>query len=346
MDQDHADGQQEPQRQGMRCEIHGVYFNPELTLGCVLCQREAAEEKRSPRAIPLTVAVLSVVLVALFVTAQMRRSGPPNAQADDTLEQAHSTLSGKLDPAPFRREIEALEKILYEPAPSGFGTADRLSSAAMDLAAGMRSAGPGPGVSRAMTRVTAYASRVGAEADAGYTTLDLPGARQRWEALRGEVFLAADWFRTSGPELTDAQTRKPPPLDRRLLSALKDSARDMELLIVKGRPEADAFGEPYVDAPENSAQLRQLGRQWNRWSRDWSAQLDRLGRRFPAQPPLDGDARLLNVYNLLTRAMQSLRSLPHGANDSGIPFRARRKSLFDQAQSAIDQAQAVLAELD
>ncbi|MEE8585587.1 MAG: hypothetical protein V3T83_12120 [Acidobacteriota bacterium] len=345
MSLEHSEEQQQSNRRGTRCELHGIYFNPDSNDGCVLCQRAAAQEKKSPRAIPLTAAVLALVLVALLVSAQMRRSPVPSAEASTSPQPAAQTQSGKLDPEPFRQEIEDLEKTLYDPAPSGFATADRVSSAALQLGTGLRDQSAGLKTSGAMTRILAFASRTGAEGDAGYSTLDLPRTRQRWERLRNDIFLSADWFRQSTQQLTEAQTRQPPQVDRMLLSTMQKAARDLELLIVKGRPEAKSFGEPYVDAPERSAELRRLGQQWNRWSRRWIRQLDRIGSRFPAQPPLDGDPRLLNAYNRLGEAMRHLSAIPYGANDSGITFRARRMSLFEQAQHAIDQAQDTLSKI-
>ena len=346
MNEEHSQEQQQPIRQGIRCDIHGTYFNPELSYGCVLCQREAAPEKKPPRTIPLTAAVLALVLVALFVSAQMRRSPAPSAEASTSPQPAAQSQSGRLDPEPSRKDIEALEEILYDPAPSGFVTADLVSSAAMQLGTGLRDQSAGLNPSRAMTRILSFASRAGAEGDTGYSTLDLPRTRQGWESLRNDIFQSADWFRQSSQQLTEAQTRQPPKVDRMLVSTMQKTARDLGLLIVKGRPEAKSFGEPYVDAPERSAELRRLGQQWNQWSRQWFRQLDRVGSRFPAQPPLDGDPRLLNVYNYLGAAMQHLRAIPYGANDSGITFRARRMSLFDQAQIAIDQAQETLSKIN
>lgn len=351
MSQQQAEERQEPKKRARRCEIHGISYNPELTWGCVLCEKAAAPEKRSSRTIPLTAAMLALVLVALLATAQVRQTPTPSVEADTKpLATAESqskpqSQSNNLDPAPFRTEIEALEKILYDPAPSGFVTADQVSSAAMQLGARFRDQAPGLKTSRAMARILSFASRTGAEADAGYSTLDLPSTRQRWEELRHDIFEPADWFRQSSDQLTQAQTPQPPKVDRRLVSAMQKLARDLEVLIVKGRPEAKAIGEPYVDAPERSAEMRRLGQQWDRWSRQWIRQLDRTGSRFPAQPPLDGDSRLLSAYNYLGAAMQHLRAIPYGANDSGITFRARRMSLFDQAQIAIDQAQKTLDEI-
>ena len=216
----------------------------------------------------------------------------------------------------------------------------------MRLGGRLREVHGGLSGSTAMARILSFASRVGAQADTGYSTLDLPRARSDWEAVRDEVFQPADWFRQSSAQLTESQTAKPPPIDRRLVASLKKTARDLKLLILKGRPEAEAFGEPYVDAPERSAELRRLGQRWNRWGRNWSEQLDRLGRDFPAQPPFDGDSRLLSAYNELSRAFQHLRALPYGANDSGIPFKQRRISLFEQAQHAIKEAERILSELE
>lgn len=330
-------------RHAVRCEEHGIFYNPATDMGCVICRREAGEETAPRSRWPIWAGVVLVLSIAGVVVSGefASRSGSTPDAAEPAAAADH-----RMDAEPLRVEIENLESILYNPSPSDFSTAPRAAKAAFKLSARIQEFEKGLSgmFHNSSMKIFAFAGSVGLEEDAGYTLMSLEATRHRWEKVRGEVFQTAPWFRSSAASLDQEQKPKPPEIDPEMVATLRSFASDLQLLIVKGRPEAEAIGEPYVDAAERSVEMRRLGQQWNRWARAWMDDLDRLGSRMPPVP-LDADERVLQAYNDLTQAMNALHAAAHSANDSGIPFRNRRTSNFDLANTLAQQAAAVLDDL-
>ncbi len=337
-------------RRSVRCEQHGVFYNPTESPGCVICQREA-EPGRARSTSPLTIvlALLSAV-VAILVYGASSWSDPGPITADDsTPGLAETSSSGykgpgsNLDPAPYRSQIEAVESVLFQNKPAELMTADRASSAIMKLSEEIGKSPQGRAVS---TELLFLSGRISSEADSGYSVMNLQRARSSWEEIRAQHFSEAAWFQHSTSQTDQAQTRPEPKADPGIVRSLQRCASDMELLITGSRSEIEAFGEPYVDAAEGSAELSRLVNRWNVWSRRWSEDVDRIGSRMPAQVPFDGPSELLSAYNDLSRSLNSLQVLPIGANDSGMPFKGLRQSRLEQAEIGIRQARQSLSELD
>lgn len=191
------------------CIEHGVRYNPRMSDGCVICRREAADRDPASQGEGrwglMTAAVLGVVLAVLVVSASFRSSDPAQA-ADSPLSRqprwaVQAFTEQGLDPAPFRGEIEALEKLLYESDPSAppQALAGHLETAAADLAKAVRQKSSPLHGTAVSLRLLTFSGWVGSSADAGYGGLRLKEAQRHWEAdVRDAVFLPADWFRGSG----------------------------------------------------------------------------------------------------------------------------------------------------
>ena len=353
------DSQENPKRHSVACQRHGVRYNPELTEGCVLCRREQNTESSS-RAPGIGWKLgLVLGLVALSVWSLQWGRGTVTATDPETdvadrglLQELAANSSGrvgasaKLAADPFRSEIEAIESILYQGKPSEIQTADRASGALVKLGHRVSEGQPRLLAIEVSREVIFLAARIGGEADAGYSVLDLHSARSRWEQLRDERFVRTNWFRSSSESIDRVQTPEPPKRDPRIIAAMENVASDLDGLVAQGRSQAMAFGEPYVDAPERSRALGRLVDRWSAWSRGWSEDVRRVGIRLPAQPPLDADSRVLQAYNDLGAALASLYSVPVSANDSGIPFKQQRRNRLETAQHHVDAARISLSALN
>ncbi|HSR49736.1 MAG TPA: hypothetical protein VLV83_02840 [Acidobacteriota bacterium] len=190
------------------CIEHGVRYNPQMSDGCVICRRQAADRDSASQGEGrwglMTAAVLGVVLVVLFLSASFRSSDPAQAADSPPPRQPRSAVQAfteqGLDPAPFRGEIEALEKLLYEsdPATPSQALAGHIENAAANLAkAVQQKSSPLHGAAVSL-RVLNFSGWVGSTVDTGYGGLRLKEAQRRWEAnVRDAVFLPADWFHGS-----------------------------------------------------------------------------------------------------------------------------------------------------
>jgi hypothetical protein len=106
-----------------------------------------------------------------------------------------------------------------------------------------------------------WVSRFGGELDSGYKILDLSRARSEWEAMRGELFGPALWFRKADTSLIKNQTPAPPAVNRESPRKLQGVEADLRRLIKIGRNESFAIGE--VLSEVETSEVRDSRRKWN-----------------------------------------------------------------------------------
>jgi hypothetical protein len=266
---------------------------------------------------------------------------------ESSASQASPTL-GRLDPEPYRGGIESLESILRESSSSDIAAADRAALEAHKLSVriqGSRSSLFHRQAARAILKFSSQlAGQLGSGHDSGAATFDISFARRHWQTIRDSHFEPAGWFHQFGARRSDAGSAAP-PIDTAVVDRLHQVAAEIEVLISEGRPVAEGFGEPFVDAPARSRQLDVLVREWKNWASKWSARVHRVGNGLPKQPASDSDVRLLKAYDNLNSALQQLAAIPNPANESGVPFRSARRTRFDRASLLSKESQELLSVL-
>lgn len=336
------------------CEIHGLHFDPSQR-GCALCLREKqGRNARSSRFVWLLLALAGVCAAGFLSWEHFGSAATESLSAEGTAQVGPESLPTianpevptavvrKVDPSPFRNRITALEAIVYRTSRAGLADGGRVASLASDLATAV-AAKAAPADRAAAAGLLNWSSRLGAEEDVGYGTLDLASTRAEWERLRDRVFDDASWFRHSGPQLDAQQKPVSKTVDPEEVRSLAACARRVDGLITEGRRTSREIGELSGDyvGPEG----RQVLARWKSWSRQWSDDIDRLARSLPPRPAMDDSLGLVMAHQELSAAVQELRMVTYGANDTGVPFRSERENRFESATLHLAQANQRLENL-
>ncbi|UCD24198.1 MAG: hypothetical protein JSW51_14415 [Gemmatimonadota bacterium] len=298
-------------------------------------------------AVPLNVVfgvIAALVVLALVLPKLMsnREAGGDSSQpAVDPVDEAPT--ANKLDPNPYRTHITQLEQQLYLEQPGGFDDAGQVAALARDLSLAVRGDGRDLARLKAWGELFNYAGEVDAQADVGYTTANLPQLRTRWEQVRDEVFVRADWFRGSSAALTRSQTRAAPVAAPHTVRGLRDAVTQLEAMIRIGKTEALAIPEAGVDAALNTSEARQAEQRWRRWTDSWLRQLDGVVQYMPSQPGPNADVNVSMAYQELSRAISELRFVTQtAASTTTIPFKYEREGRFDAASRYLEQVRVYL----
>jgi len=356
----------EEQNARQSCDIHDTIYDS--AEGCPDCRRELSGSGQNGVS-RSWVSFIAVALIATAIGVWYYRSGGSSNSADgwnplpetnepegavaEAIPQPGASSSnskvvdsGRLDPEPFRERIESLESILFNRNSSDPVTADRTATEARELSIQVQRSHSSQIHRQAAGAILVFAGQlagqIGTEADTGFAAVDLSPTRRQWENLRNSHFDHAGWFHQSNSRFAEREPRAP-RIDSKMVTQLSRVAGEIVSLISEGRPAAEKMGEPYVDAPPRSRELDLLVRQWRNWSRTWSRRVMGLGNQMPGEPTSDSDMRLLKAYNNLNSALQQLASVPHPANDSGVPFQSSRRNRFDQAILLASESQEILS---
>jgi hypothetical protein len=249
---------------------------------------------------------------------------------------APEDAAGGIDPTPYRAAIETIEGVLYRPAPPDAGSAGVLAGTAHVLGERLYTdLGPLRG-REALVRLVDFAT--GVDTEAGYAAPDVQAARASWEALRGELFQPAPWFRATSAALVAAQRPAAPRASRAELGALEGFAAAIEQLAAGGRDALLRHGEQLVDAAEGSREERALVGRWTNYARDWDARVADLAREMPPAPALDGDPAVLFAHQELGRALQQLRLATTSTGEHAVPMKWWREQCLDAAAAHVAEA--------
>jgi hypothetical protein len=253
-----------------------------------------------------------------------------------------STRRGALDPSPFRAEIQALERVLYINSPPEYGDCQAAASLLVELHAAVSSDVGNP-TARSRVDEILFLSSYADVGESGYAVPDLKPLRDRWEKIRADVFLPAEWFTAGGPAIDAGQRRPAPKADVRHTHELTRVIERLEELIGDGRDQCEHLGEPEynVEAPGPRGRT-QIGA-WNEWSREWAAALDRVAGFLPPQPAWNGERNYSMAYQQVGAAIHELRFVPHGAGVWPTPFAYQWERRFNSAQTAIQTARGHLS---
>jgi hypothetical protein len=253
-----------------------------------------------------------------------------------------SAHSGVLDPSPFRAEIEALERKLYQDSPPQYGDYDAVASMLVRLHVKVSSGVANPVVRSRVDEILFLSSYTDA-GESGYTIPDLKSLRDRWEKIRADVFVPAEWFAAGGPTVDAAQRRAEPKADAQQTYELTRVIERLEDLIDNGRDDCDDLGEPEYSIEAPGLRGRAQIAAWNKWAREWEAALDHAAGFLPPQPAWTGEQNYSMAYQEVGAAIHELRLVPHGAGAWPTPFSYQWEQRFNSAQNALQEARSHLS---
>ncbi len=338
-------------RYTVKCEMHGLHFNPDLTDGCVLCAREA----RSGAARRGVRGALVALLAAGLLVASFQLSSPdfkgggdssnPLRGGLDVFAAGPSRASSRnlgLDPEPYREVISQIESVLYKRSRPTLAELQQTAMAGRDLSDRIQRRENPVVAGQVVLKVLAWSSR-SFEVGAGYASPDVARARVGWEQIRDSAFLNAAWFRSgeAAPEAEPEVTR--PAVDPAVARALADVGNDIFHLISVGKPESDSIDEVRGVGDPGAAETI---RRWERWREDWTRRVQRTAAKMPDPPDPSGDLNLALAYQKMNSALHYLKLVPMTVHQSGVPLSYERENRFKVARSEAEEGEQRLRALE
>ena len=253
-----------------------------------------------------------------------------------------ASRAGRINPTPFRAEIEALERVLYKTSPPDYGDAEAAASLLRRLHERVSGEAANPVIRGRVDEILFLASLADG-GDTGYALPDLGPTRERWEQIRAAVFAPADWFASGGDEIVSAQTRPAPTVTLQEVHELTLVIGRIERLVADGRRQCDELGEPQysIEAPGAAGRAQIEG--WRRWAREWDDAVNGVAAHLPPAPAWDGEPNYAVAYQEIERAIRELRLVPGGAGDWPTPFRYSWEQRFTAAGRALRAARESLS---
>ena len=327
-----------------RCPVHGSYYR--VNQGCGRCQSgepasagPAAGSGDSERSLPIVpIFVLLVCGAGGFLWWQGRGESESESAAAALPSFAQGNQSG-IDPVPFRVEIEAIERLLYEQSDPDFSDPDRAQNAVMALAEAVRGNVDRLRSARLYPELISFGSQISGIMDAGYQSPTLERFQEQWEEIRGSHFQGAAWYHspTSDRGGTDNLSADIESLSR-WVAAMREEANWARAQLASVR-DVDAF-------PDSSdARVRDAIRRWNRFASEWPARTARVQRLAPPEPARAANNDYFNAHFLMRTAQMRLEEL--GVNWTGlvVPPRADRQRRQEALRAALAEAEPVVARL-
>ena len=317
----------ERRRRMVKCKIHGLHYDPEMSTGCARCLREAAkaQPQRSPQLVVILLCLLGMVSILLYVF------GPGRSESTGIIDlgvASQGTGIQKLDPEPYREPIETFETVLFRMAIDRsedlLVVSSNISVSAADLSATILERDPTIGLTAAD-----LIARLGQGIPTDQVTVsDVLRARSQWLRVREQYLQPADWFIEPPESAAEAEAAS--------IAAYSNAASNLRSLIDDGAAEVQSLNEP----AEADAGGGDPAAAWRDFARDWLQQLVDLERRLPDRPSADADDRLLAAIQDLERALRQARALASAASPPDA-----LDSRFDEAGDAALRAEQGFDEL-
>lgn len=132
---------------------------------------------------------------ALALTCLVLACGRSESTQKAEPAPAPATIDGRIDPAPYRAQIEATEAILYAP-PQGDERWKDLSKALLDLHNAIVFRDSSTLARETSRRLFFFSAQVEAAPNGRHGDEQLKMMRGVWEKIREDQFASADWFHT------------------------------------------------------------------------------------------------------------------------------------------------------
>ncbi len=303
----------------VKCKIHGLHYDPEMSTGCTRCLRDAAKAQptRPPQLVLILLCILGMTAILFYIFG-------PGQETTDLIDlgvaSGAATAAPKLDPEPYRAPVETLETALFRTTIDETGDllviSGDIQSAATDLSTAILRDEPREGLEAAD-----LIARMGQAIPIDQVVLaDIQRARAQWLRIRQQRFQPADWYSRPAAD----------GVERTTISATdySDVASSLRALIEDGLAEVEALNDPAAAADGDPAE------RWRVFAGDWQEQLDSLQSRVPARPDSQADGGMLAAFQDLEQGMRQARTL---ASSTGLP--AVSDTRFDEAINAALRAQ-------
>jgi hypothetical protein len=139
-------------------------------------------------------AARTIALAALCLTTACSRS-ESTQEAQSAPGPPPAPIDGRIDPAPYRAQIEATEAVLYA-APRGDEQWKNLSKALLDLHNAIVFHDSSALARETSRRLFFFSAQVDAAPTGRHAEEQLQVMRGVWEKIRADQFARADWFHT------------------------------------------------------------------------------------------------------------------------------------------------------
>lgn len=323
----------ERRRRMVKCKIHGLHFDPEMSTGCARCLKEAA--KAQPRSSPQLVLILLCILGMAGILFYVFGPGQEKSDVIDLGMASSPAAAEKLDPEPYRGQVESLETALFLTRIEETGdlliVSGDIAAAAGELSSSILESDPTGGLAAAD-----LIARLGQSIPTDQVVQrDVETAQSQWLRIRKHQLQPADWF-FSPPPPASPSAAEYSDVAASLRSSIEDGLEE-----VQGLAEATAVTTPgAADPVEGDPVGGDPVEGWRSFARDWRQQLDRLESRLPTRPPASADGRMLAAIQDLDLALGRARAL---AAATSPPDAADAR--FDDAIDAALKAQQGFDEL-
>ncbi|MCP3959642.1 MAG: hypothetical protein GY719_17470 [bacterium] len=305
----------ERRRRMVKCKIHGLHYDPEMSTGCTRCLRDAAKTQspsRPPQLVIILLCLLGMAFISLYIFGPRRAA---TGGADLGIASSPSASAQKLDPETFRLPVENLETALFrtpinETEDLLFVSSD-ISASAASLSQAILDAEPVIGFDTAD-----QIARLGQAVPTDQVALnDVERARSQWLRIRRQRLRSADWLYQPSQAKSDEE-------ETTSASKYSDIASSLRSLIEEGASEVELLNDP-----DDSLDRVERTDRWRAFARDWRDRIVSLRSRLPARPGARSNANLLLATQDLEKAISQTWAL---ASDSSLPIAT--DSRFDDAR--------------
>ncbi len=324
----------------VKCKIHGLHYDPQLTNGCSRCQKDGAKSqpRRSPQLTIILLCVLGMTVILYTIL------GPGQATGGSEVEFLRPAYRPEpsaelLDPELYRRPVQALEAALYR---STFQSREDLYILGGEVARSTRSLSDAildanPTIGRPAAEAIA---RLGQDLPEPFTARDLERLRGDWLRLRKLYLQPAPWL--------DSASDSRGTSEQEAVVELNDVANSLVTLLEDAAAEATALQEPEFPTYEDDYDISEAGEnarfsaRWQTFLGEWGGRVRDLRRRMALRPDAGANNELLNAVQLLEQALARTEAL---AADTSVPRGSRPAQRFEDVISIAERARQQLDDL-
>lgn len=321
----------ERRERAVKCKVHGLHYDPRLTSGCNLCRKEgllAAPPRQRPQLVLMLLSLLAVavILYRVFGTGAVSANGGVQPAVSTAPAAISAAASARLDPAPHRAAIEAVDQAVFEsPAESLIEIGEQATSALRRLRADLAVA---PANAAAVTDLDELIDGAAAEV---FSLERLAELRREWTRIRNRTFLNAPWFLSMVG--VDART------GRAALVIYRGAADELASLLDEGADRAENLWKPSapnVDDPEERARREE---EWRGYANDWRQRIEVLRDELPPRASATADPQVLLAVQRLEQAFARASSLaaanlpPQAAFSDAVDTVERARESFEDLLS-------------
>jgi len=266
------------------------------------------------------------------------------ACGDSDTGPATGERAARLDPLPYRPEIEAVEAALYATPPAPAGDAQQVSAALAALLASIEQREGIPGALHPARTLWAFSESVAVAPDPAAAPRDHALVQGEWEAARDRAFEPTEWFTTASIEYVESIAAQRRRLDRASVIRLTALLGRLEALADAGERECETLSAPVPAAAAPTAGGDDDLARWQDFQRSWVERVDATTRQLPTAKraaPRDFVLALERARD----ALRALRDAPTGAGRSPTPVPGQWQPRFAAVRSQIDRAREHLARL-